>query len=274
MIAQSKAIRKSTSLRHPAFTLDNKLTGYEFAQSLGQLSPKIQHIQTSLAHIPFAPNTVVKPMQENSAHGVFICHADGRIIYLNKGTVFDNPEAARTYAKDLLIQNIVHTDSWMSEELIANANGLARDIKLYCFYGEIGLILETQREGPRKRCWMSEDLRIVNTGKYSKNSYISSTEHLPELITLAKDISLEIPSPFIRIDFLVQQGQFYIGEFTPIPGKRSNFSDHWDSILGGIYSKAITRLAFDVSLGKKFEHYLKLSKTKDEAIARLQQQLT
>ncbi len=136
--------------------------------------------------------------------------------------------------------------------------------KFYCFYGEVGLILESDRIPKLKRCWYDADLNMVNTGKYVSTASRAGKDGLKELLELAKSISLEIPAPFVRIDFLKQGDDVYLGEFTPAPGGFHRFNHTWDTNLGEMYHKAMTRLSCDVSMGKVFSKYQSL--TKSEAV--------
>ncbi|PWD87744.1 ATP-grasp fold amidoligase family protein [Ignatzschineria cameli] len=153
----------------------------------------------------------------------------------------------------------------MVEELLVGESSIARDIKCYSFYGEVGLILETKRMPQIERCWYDADLNYVDIGKYSNRLFKGSRDDLLELIKVANKLSSELPSPFVRIDFLYCNGQFYVGEFTPLPGSFWIINQEWDEKLGVLFGQASVRLAHDISLGKIFNNYLATPKT--EALA-------
>lgn len=249
---------KNNKEKYPTFILDSKLIAYEFAHALGLQTPKIYQTDVSVNEIQFIPNSVIKPMYEDSSKGVMILHGDDNFKCLHSGRSFKGISRAYQYAKDLLKIKRVRIDKWMVEELIFGES-LAADIKFYCFYGQIGLILETQRIPSVKRCWYDSNLNVVQTGKYDDNNFIGNQQSiLKKLSDIACRISMEIPAPFVRIDFLQQGENLYLGEFTPIPGGYQYFNRQWDTRLGEMYQRAMTRFTIDVAQGKIFEKYMRL----------------
>lgn len=257
---KSLEVRREQDTRLPSFVLDNKLIGYEFAKLCNLNTPKIIQMGRPLDEINFVAGTVIKPLYENSSKGVFIAYSDDNIVYLNKGERFFSNEEAKEYARKLLQDNVVRKNRWAVEELLIDTDSIARDLKFYCFYGKTGLILESGREDGIKRCWFDSDLNYVNTGKYSNILYKAPREHLLELKKLAENLSTEIPSAFVRIDFLICNGVFYVGEFTPIPGNHNGFNEEWDQELGSLYIDATIQLSCDIGNGKVFENYNNVEK--------------
>ncbi len=54
----------------------------------------------------------------------------------------------------------VDRDEWMIEELIyenRREKVPARDVKFYCFYGKVGIILEIVREPEVRHCWWNAE---------------------------------------------------------------------------------------------------------------------
>ena len=74
-------------------------------------------------------------------------------------------------------------------------------------------------------------------------------------IVLAKQISLEIPAPFMRIDFLRGERGLVLNEFTPRPGVIGYFNEKRDSLYGRMYHEADSRLLNDLLSGKRFEAF-------------------
>ena len=257
---QAKELSDKNKMRYPSQLLDSKIIAHEFSSSLGIKVPEIYQIDCSIDEVDFKPNTVVKPLSANSAKGVFICN-NKNIKYLNTGESFKNSIDAKKYAKKLLTKNILKHNRWMVEELIHNNGEIARDVKFYCFYGEIGLVLESQRIPELKRCWFDSDLNIVKTGKYDNNGFIGDSSTLLDMFKLAEKISLEVPSAFVRIDFLQRENDIIFGEFTPFPWGFERFNSDWDEKLGDLYQNAATRLIYDVANGKVFNNYINLDKS-------------
>lgn len=240
------------------YILDDKNKAYIFASKLGVKIPQVYfknlNLKDSLKKLSYP--SVLKPVSEASGRGVFVCNSEDNILYLNSGEHFTKFTDFEKYAEDLLTERKVRTDLWMSEKLLADNNSIARDIKFYIFYGKVGLILESSRIPEIQRCWRDEKLNIVKTGKYD-DLLFESTDQIPlELIELAQFVSLKTPAPFVRIDFLVSDNDYYLGEFTPAPERYWGFNDEWDEKLGWYYQDACMRLINDFSYGKRFTEYL------------------
>lgn len=261
-------IRQKNPIRYPTFVLDNKLIGYNFAQKCGYRTPPIHQLNQPLQDIEVIKNCVIKPVHEGESRGVFASYED-KIVYMNKNLIFTNNKDMKQYANGLLKSKVVKKDSWMVEELLQYKGGIAKDVKFYCFYGEVGLILESAREGELKRCWYDSDLNYANTGKYDELIFQGKRNEIEGLIKIAKKLSLEVPSPFVRIDLLITDSGIFVGEFTPLPGGYSDFNYDWDKRLGELYLRASVNLAYDVSMGKYFENYTSIPKTEKETLAQM-----
>lgn len=244
--------------QYPTFILDSKLVGYSFARILGLQTPSIYQVNVSIDEVLFRDNMVLKPVNEDSSKGVMVIGEGEHVRCLFSGRKFVGFETARQYGKNLLSVGRVKSNKWMVEELI-RGNTIAQDLKFYCFYGQVGLVLESQRIPELKRCWYDNELNIVNTGRYEDLLFEGSAKKdLQGLLELASEISLEIPAPFVRIDFLKQGENVYLGEFTPIPGGYQNFNLEWDMKLGESYQRATTRIMLDIAKNKKFSKFQQL----------------
>lgn len=254
---ESNIIKEQYNLKLPTVILDRKLIGYEFANLCGISTAKIIQMSVPLDKMDFSSNTVIKPVAENASKGVFVSYSSKKIVYLDRAIKHDSVALAKRYAKRLLNRGTVRQDNWMSEELLKDRQGkLARDVKFYCFYGKVGLILDTHREGEIKRCWFDRDLNYIINGKYNDNLFKGVRNNvLEELIVIAEKLSLEIPAPFVRIDFLIKDDAVYLGEFTPVPAGYDAFNDYWDNKMGNMYVNASVRLGCDIGAGKRFEKY-------------------
>ncbi len=257
----TSSIFQETSKRYPSEVIDNKLIGGEFALSCGIPIAKTLQLWEGIDKIAFAPKTVVKPVSGSSSKGVFIVYSEDNIVYLNRKLKFSNVSDAKNYARKLIEDNVIRRDRWMSEELLVNSDSIARDVKFYVFYGKVGLILETERANGIKRCWFDQDLNYVDTGKYSNNLFKADRDFLQELTSVVESLSLEIPTPFVRIDLLISGDDYYLGEFTPVPANYDSFTKKWDSQLGEFYADAMVRLCHDIGLGKKFLKFAELDKS-------------
>src|SRR5699024_6795768 len=129
-----------------------------------------------------------------------------------------------------------------------------RDLKFYCFYGKVGLILEIIRYPEIRHCWWTRDFKRVTTGKYDE-SLFSGDAVSPEELQMIEQLSEEIPAPFVRIDFLQSENGLVFGEFTPKPGNYDDFDLKTDQLLGDYYIEAEARLIKDLLKGKTFPEY-------------------
>jgi hypothetical protein len=100
-------------------------------------------------------------------------------------------------------------------------------------------------------CWWTITGERVRTGKYDEDLFKGQGVTQSE-IEFASDISLKIPAPFIRIDFLRSENGLIFGEFTPKPGNYDDFDEKTDKWLGDYFIEAQGRLSDDLLNGKDF----------------------
>jgi len=241
--------------------VNNKAIAKKFVNSLGIRVVRQLKLFSKLENIKLLPGTVLKPSVETFSKGVFLVHTENLILDFTSKKLLHSLEEVYTNAKSYLEKQIVHIDLWNQEEMV-----LGRlfpfppdEIKLYCFYGKIGMIFEKQ---------------VISKGAYFEYAYIYYTVSgdeiylddplkgivkrnlTVELEDLAKKISLQLPLAFIRIDFLInKESEFVFSEFelnsafTPIPG---SVFQKMDAHLANFYKEAENRLAEDINCGKKF----------------------
>src|SRR5699024_6596286 len=135
--------------------------------------------------------------------------------------IFDVKHSKRIHHWEDLIQQMkldleteaVETDEWMIEEIIyenRENQTLAKDFKFYCFYGQVGLILEIQREPEIRHCWWNSSMERINVDKYNESLYDGSGVSQDE-IKMVEELSSNIPAPFMRIDFLRSENKLIFG---------------------------------------------------------------
>jgi hypothetical protein len=103
----------------------------------------------------------------------------------------------------------------------------------------------------------------VRTGKYDEDLFKGQGAIQSEL-DLASDISLKIPAPFIRIDFLRSDNGLVFGEFTPKPGNYDDFDEKTDKWLGDYFLEAQGRLNNDLLYGKDFSAFQQFAQHNEE----------
>jgi hypothetical protein len=239
----------------PEWSINDKIAGRDFARRLSVKTPDMLQESVPSRDIEIASDTVIKPASGSSANGVYLVF-DEHDMY----EVASKQRLASTTAlRKRLSQHTKQTgnDEWLVEACITNHRGEpAHDLKFYCFYGEVGVIVEIRRIPTRRFCWWSPDGRPIDVG-HPEKLHFEGDGVSEEMVALAKRVSLEIPAPFVRIDFLNGRDGMYFGEFTPRPGGFDKFDKPSDRRLGHLFLEAEARLTEDLLHGKGFEAFTK-----------------
>lgn len=208
--------------------------------------------------IPRESNIVIKQSEGSGSKGVYLVFDHHRKIFdVMKSKMLDGWEHLELSIENDLQSKIVKKDKWIVEELLYENNDKkipSRDLKFYCFYGRVALILEVCRYPEVKYCWWLSNGEKIKTGKYDKNLF-DGEGFTQEDLQYVADVSKKIPAPFVRIDFLKTEKGLYLGEFTPRPGGYEGFSNYIDQFLGEYFLEAEGRLLNDLFNGKKFSEY-------------------
>lgn len=247
----------------PEFTLENKLEAYHFVDQLNVRRPEVTAGSFSLATIPYQAGTVIKPVDGAGSRGVYLIHTLNDIIDVQRAKQLDDLQALEESMQKDLTRGAVEENEWMVEELILEDKEKqlpASDLKFYCFYGKVGIILEITRFPERKHCWWTATGERVRTGKYEE-ALFKGTGVSSEELQLAADMSATIPAPFVRIDFLRSEEGLIFGEFTAKPGNYDDFDEGTDQWLGDYFLEAEGRLMNDLLQGKQFPTYNKFIKS-------------
>jgi hypothetical protein len=237
------------------FTLSCKEIANRFADALGADRPIAQRFgsidhainATALALRP----VVLKPSQGAGSRGVFVVHGAQEIWAVKGGGWFSGYDLLRAHMSE------VGTHVWLMEEFMAKPGDLkcpAPDLKFYCFYGRVGMVLEVERYPKSQYCWWSPEGARTETGKYSE-SIFDGAGFTQEHRALAERISAAMPLPFMRIDFLKAESRLLFGELTPRPGNFHAFNDETDRQLGDLYLEAEGRLMDDLLNLKGFPEF-------------------
>ena len=241
----------------PEWYFDDKRNSYHFVEKLGIDIPNVDEAHYTVNTLPKRKGIVVKPVDAAGARGVYLIHDFDDIFDVKNSITISSWENLKLSMEKDLETGAVDRDEWMIEELIyenRREKVPARDVKFYCFYGKVGIILEIVREPEVRHCWWNAERKRVTTGKYDESLFngLGVTE---EEVKMAEQISKKIPAPFIRIDFLRGEDGLIFGEFTPKPGNYDEFDDETDRILGDYFLKAETKLIDDLIQGKRFVEY-------------------
>lgn len=254
-------MRRQQLIALPEMILDDKKIAYQFAKLLQVRTPEISEATYTFDTIPEEKGIAIKPVDGAGARGVYLVYDNDDIIDIKQSKKIANWQVLRKDMERDLISGRVSRDEWFTEELIFEdkvSKTPARDIKFYCFYGKVGLILEIVRYPELRYCWWTTSGQRVSVGKYDESLFKGDGASQAE-IELAEKISAEIPAPFIRIDFLRSDSGLVFGEFTPKPGNYDEFDIKTDQWLGDYYLDAQGRLTEDLLNGKEFRYFKKLS---------------
>jgi acylphosphatase len=242
----------------PEILLNDKIKGVDFAKQCRISTPEVYEKYIKLDDIQLKDGVVIKPRNSAGSRGVFLVYKLNKIFEISKKSWLHSERAARDAMKEYLKRE-KKSDSWIVEEFIQLRDGSApNDLKFYCFYGRSPLALEVSRtsSGP-KYCWWNNDGKLIKTGKY-KNKVLQSDPFNKDYFKFVEKLSLKIPSPFMRIDFLRLEDRLVFGEFTPSPGDFEQFDADTDARLGWEFASARGRLVGDFLKGKRFEEFLAL----------------
>ncbi|MBB3018723.1 hypothetical protein FHR70_001777 [Microvirga lupini] len=252
----------------PVRYLPQKDIGRQFSQAIGLQLPRMyqEGAPHNLIEIPEA--AVVKPLREDggrAVHGFRRTGSGFSDLFNNKS--YSSIDDVRLHLKEHLDIKRVRQDAWIVEEMIVPDSGNPAgsfDLKFFTFYGRVAYVLQVARwrdEGVQ-RVIFDRDGKAVNASKFYPRP---DTDVLPAFtpadIKVAEQVSLEIPWPGARIDFLTSSRGMIFGEFTFNPGAYGGFYKESDSFLGREWAHAAGRLYDDLMAGKEFRAYKELLKS-------------
>lgn len=242
---------KSQGVENAVRLISNKRAHRQIARQTGVRPPKLYAGPATKGDLkePRQSKFVIKPIHGANGKGVQLIRRTetGFRNIRTKETLPDWPSILAAYpSKSQLLQ---------VEELIRSD-----DYKLYSFYGEVALILQKRMVAnkPRYR-WYDAEWRPIRTGKYRISPGLKrpSQEGQTALMEAARQISLAIPLPFVRVDlYLTRNNGVRLGEVTPHPGSYFKFNEQWDERLGRSYEEAAARLHTDLLHGSGPRNFL------------------
>lgn len=265
-LRQASSFRASLNMRMrqkqledslPEWKLDDKRTAYQFAEKFGVRIPAADENHYTIDTLPEREGIAVKPTDGAGARGVYLVHQMDDIFDVRNSIKLTSWDKLKQQMQQDIASHAVETDDWMIEEIVYEKKlekTPARDVKFYCFYGKVGLILEIIRYPEIRQCWWTASGKRISTGKYDENLFTGNGVTDDEL-QMAEEMSKQIPAPFIRIDFLRGEDGLVFGEFTPKPGNYDEFDEATDKWLGDYFLEAQGRLTNDLLNGKQFETY-------------------
>ncbi|QOC23793.1 hypothetical protein IC757_06610 [Wenzhouxiangella sp. AB-CW3] len=248
--------RSDPESRHSCYewALDDKHRATKFIDALGLRRPRVYSYGKSIDDVDIQPPCALKPAYGKGSHGVYLAFAEDSILKVKTTEKLSSIGELRDSVSLDMEQGRVPGDCWIVEELLGNEGCPAVDLKFFSFYGEIELVLEVTRY-PLASRWSEPDGETIESEFDLYDHYHDGVGATPEQLEVARRISLEVPAPFLRIDFVSSGGELCFGEFTPRPGSYADFSRAMDQRLGLAFLKAEGRLADDLFNGKRFDTF-------------------
>ena len=258
-VAAARSLKRERAKRTPEWFVNTKKKGHLVATHLGARVPETYCVGIASASIELKDDIVIKPTFGADSVGVFLVKDRSAMFDGASRNVFAGETELRKRIAALLASGKVKRDSWRIEELIRGKKSFAPiDVKFYCFYGRVAMVCEVQRLPERKFNWYNLNGELIRTGRYEDMEFESEGLR-PEEVELAAKFSSEIPTPFLRIDFMrAENDDLVFCEFTPCP---ANFEEHnatIDLMMGREFTSAEARLRDDLLMGKSFSRFLEI----------------
>ena len=184
------------------------------------------------------PDKFVLKCNHNSGLGMCICKDKSALnikqvkANLRRGLCQDYYLTGREWPYKDVPRKII------AEQFMKSDAGGLTDYKVHCFNGEPKLILVCKDRftstGLTEDFFTSswEHLDILRPAHPNSSAEIAKPEELPEILTLAKQLSEGIP--FLRVDFYIIEHKVYFSELTfyPAAGFEKFVPEKWDEVLG------------------------------------------
>lgn len=233
-----------------------KLKDRAFATKLGIPVPTTYQQNVPFDDIELRQNSIIKPVSGSGSTAVFFIDKSLRFHSMKTSKIYETLHDAQTEIRKF--RKTSAPDKWISEEaILTSANKPANDLKVYSFYGVVGLILEIDRiarSGNNLAAYTATGQQVELGPKYK--SFPGSG--LPDgILEQSEKLSLAAPVPFLRFDFHYGEDGTYLGEITPHPGGTysGDLHDEVDKKLGELFADAKARLYIDLLNGKTFPEF-------------------
>lgn len=246
----------------PMLLVNYKLRSYAFARSHGVETPQVYAVWYDVDGIDLstveAERIVLKSDGGHSAKGVWPLVRMGDVwTSLDGKTVVPNgplPDEMKSALKGL-------RGPFFAEELLERPSGpgVPADVKLYMSYGEVlqVLVMEPAESGSMDRHGFTRrffdeagnDLgRIVQKAAYTPSTV--APEPLPEMVEIARHLSVAVGLPFVRVDLYSTSRGVVLGELTLVPGGRQVYQLDHEQRMAEKWALGQARLDRDLSLGR------------------------
>lgn len=238
-----------------------------FARMIGVRTPKL-FFEASLDDLPrmaFPDEFVIKPTFASTSIGVKLLKktGTGKFQHLVSGEKVDIEEICNEF--EAISERFLgekRKGSYVVEQLLRDRSGNfpPRDIRLYAFQGEIGLIIaEDHFNGPARASYYDENFNLLEDvhelyGIDPKVEHLEkivqepAPENAERILAVARRISVSLPTEFCRIDLYDTAEGVVLGELTFYPGtfyyrNRKLMSEIESQRLGRIWQNSKAKLS-------------------------------
>lgn len=210
---------------------------------------------------------VLKPVASSDSLGAFYIFETGVFSIASSRPVAGWTPLEQIAREELGLEDL-NKAIWQLQRLETLGGLPAPDIKFYCFYGEIGAVLEVSRHPEKAYAYFDHNLDLVTFRNIQNAGFTNPSETsvfrglLDEAkLQIARDFSKRLPVPFMRIDFFNTDHGLVFCEFSSAPGWSHDLTDEHDERLGTMYHAAEIRLMNDLLAGKGFDDYREFAST-------------
>lgn len=233
----------------------------EFAESVGVRTATTVY-RGAFPESPGADSDLVlKPVRSSDAIGAYYILGD-RLFSIEESVELDDWATLKAHAHRTACKSADGAGEWELQDLVLLNERPAPDLKFYCFYGEIGVVLEVSRYPEWRYAYFDGSLSPIDLRNESRPAFKSLSDTSvygnglsEENLEIVRSLSLEIPVPFMRLDFLNSDDGLVFCEFSSAPGASHDLTRIEDERLGTMYHSAEVRLVSDLLGGKKFLPY-------------------
>ncbi len=230
---------------------NSKLRCRAIAQAAGAPVPALLDgpvAARELRPLDYGEQFVIKPDWGASSRGVMVMRKenDGSFIELITGNRLDHDEIAAEAEQRVVKSRRGRVNRLIVEESVADGHTRPMEWKIFSFHGEVGLVQQMARgAGDTEMKLYRPD--GTSAGRLRKdviiNANLTAPGNLSELVDIARRVSLEINSGFVRVDLFERlSGEIVFGELSLIPGGDLYFGRDWDRRLGQMWFDADVRI--------------------------------
>lgn len=237
----------------PIYHLETKLGQKEIAEKAGVLTAGILQgpfdtlSEFDLDSLP--EKFVIKPVVGSGSNGVFLLEKKGKQLV--------NLVSGESYPADLTSLHAAGLARFegcplIAEDLIELDDRPSLNWKVYAFFGEVGFIRQMDLSIKEKciKIWSPQGQELGNLDRYSfkYDSTLSPPNNIEAIVEAAKAVSMNIMTPFVRVDLYESERGVHLGEVTLRPGSlwKSTylhiFTPEWDRRLGEMWEDAQARI--------------------------------